>query len=63
MIPYSPVRFLAPLWAIACQSPLSMELSRQEHWSRLLCPPPEDLPNGGIRTCVFCILCVGRWTL
>ena len=25
-----------------------MELSRQEHWSRLLRPPPEDLPNGGL---------------
>ena len=23
----------------------SMELSRQEHWSGLPCPPPRDLPN------------------
>ena len=25
---------------IACQAPLSMELSRQEYWSGLPCPPP-----------------------
>ena len=24
-----------------------MEFSRQEHWSGLLCPPPEDLPDPG----------------
>ena len=23
--------------------------SRQEYWSGLLCPPPEDLPNPGIK--------------
>ena len=27
---------------------LSMEFSRQEHWSGLPFPPPEDLPNPGI---------------
>ena len=25
-----------------------MEFSRQEYWSGLPCPPPEDLPNTGI---------------
>ena len=25
-----------------------MEFSRQEYWSGLPCPPPEDLPNPGI---------------
>ena len=29
------------------QAPLSMGLSRQEHWSGLLCPPPGDLPDPG----------------
>ena len=29
-------------------APLSMEFSRQEYWSRLLCPPPGDLPYLGI---------------
>ena len=28
--------------------PLSMEFSRQEHWSGLPFPPPEDLPDPGI---------------
>jgi len=33
---------------IACQSPLSMGLPRQEYWSRLPLPSPGDLPNSGI---------------
>ena len=32
-------------WTVACQAPLSMEFSRQEYWSGLLCPPPGDLPD------------------
>ena len=35
-------------WTIACQTPLSMEFSRQEYWSGLPCPPPGDLPDPGI---------------
>ena len=30
------------------QAPLSMELSRQEYWSGLQCPPPGNLPDPGI---------------
>ena len=30
-------------------APLSMGFSRQEHWSRLPCPPPGDLLNPGIK--------------
>ena len=30
------------------QAPLSMEFSRQEHWSGLLFPPSGDLPESGI---------------
>ena len=33
------------LQIIAHQDPLSMGFSRQEYWSWLPCPPPEDLPN------------------
>ena len=35
-------------WAIACQAPLSLGISRQEHWSGMLFPSPGDLPNPGI---------------
>ena len=35
-------------WTIACQAPLSMGFSRQEYWSGLPIPSPEDLPNRGI---------------
>ena len=39
--------FVTP-WTISCQAPLSMRFSRQEYWSGLPCPPPEDLPDPGI---------------
>jgi len=34
--------------ALACWSPLSVEFSRQEYWSGLPFPSPEDLPDPGI---------------
>ena len=34
--------FVTP-WTGACQAPLSVGFSRQEHWSGLPCPPPGDL--------------------
>ena len=40
---YSPPDTIAP------QAPLSMEFSRQEYWSGLPFPPPEDLCNPGIK--------------
>ena len=44
----SHVRFFATPWSVACQAPLSMEFSRQEYWSGLPIPSPEDLPDPGI---------------
>ena len=41
---------LSTLCTVAHQAPLSMEFSRQEYWSGLLCPPPGDLPNSGIES-------------
>ena len=38
---------LAIPWTLACQPPLSMEFSRQEHWSGLTFPSPGDLSNPG----------------
>ena len=32
-------------WTVACQAHLSMEFSRQEYWSGLPFPTPEDLPK------------------
>ena len=32
---------------VACQAPLSMEFSKQEYWSGLPFPSPEDLPTHG----------------
>ena len=36
-------------WTVANQAPLSMEISRQEYWSELPCPPPGDPPDPGIK--------------
>ena len=33
---------------VAHQAPLSLEFSRQEYWSELPFPSPEDLPDPGI---------------
>ena len=45
---FNHVRLFATPWTVACQAPLSMGFSRQEHWSGLPCPPPGNLPNPGI---------------
>ena len=36
--------FVTP-WSVACKALLSMKFSRQEHWSGLPFPPPEDVPH------------------
>ena len=48
----SHVQLFATPWIVAHEAPLSMEFSRQEYWSGLPFPSPEDLPNPG---------CVFRW--
>ena len=45
---FSCVQLFATLWTVAHQAPLPMRLSRQEYWSGLPCPPPENLPCPGI---------------
>ena len=45
-------------WTVACQTPLSMGFSRQEHWSGLPFPAPRNLPNPGIEPAS-----PGRWIL
>ena len=50
------------LRTIAHQASLSMWLSRQEYWSRLLCPLPGDLPSSRgsswPRDLICCLLCL-----
>ena len=38
------------LWTVAHQAALSVGLSRQEYWSELQFPTPEDLPTPGIKS-------------
>ena len=45
---FSRVRLFASPWTLAHQAPLSMGFSRQEAWSGLPFPSPEDLPDPGI---------------
>ena len=42
------VRLFATVQTVAHQAPLSMEFSRQEYWSGLPFPSPEDFPYSGI---------------
>ena len=49
MLSHSVVFGSATPWTVACQAPLPWGFSRQEYWSGLLCPPPADLPNPGIK--------------
>ena len=49
----SPICLFATLCSVAHQAPLSMELTRQEYWSGLPFPMPEDLPNLGIEPVSF----------
>ena len=44
----SHVRLFETPWTVDCQAPLSIEFSRQEHWSGLPFLPPGDLPDPGI---------------
>ena len=50
----SHVQLFATPWTLAYQAPLSMEFSREEYWTGLLCPPPGDLPDPGIEPNVSC---------
>ena len=45
---FSHVQLFAALWTVVHQTPLSMEFSRQEYWSRLPYSPPGDLRGPGI---------------
>ena len=45
----SHVRFFAAPWTVVYQAPPSMEFSRQEYWSGLPFPSPEDLPDPGLK--------------
>ena len=46
----------ATSWTVICQAPQSMEFFRQECWSGLPFPPPEDLPDTGIELGFLCLL-------
>ena len=54
--------FVTP-WTVAHQAPLSMGFSRQEYWSGLPCPPPEDPPDPGIKPTSLMVSCIGREVL
>ena len=54
----SRVWLFVTLWTVVLQALLPMEFSRQEYWSELPFPPPEDLSDPGIEPCILCLL---RW--
>ena len=46
--PLSHVRLFETQWTVAHHARLSMGFSRQEYWSGVPFPSPEDLPDPGI---------------
>ena len=42
---------------------MSVEFPRQEYWSGLPCPPPEDCLDSGIEPVSLYVSCIGRWVL
>ena len=46
---FSHVQLFVTPGSVALQPTLSMGFSWQDYWSGLPCPPPEDLPNPGIK--------------
>ena len=47
MLVISRVRYFGTAWTVARQAPLSLGFPRQEYWSGLPFPAPEDLPDTG----------------
>ena len=43
------VRLFVTLWTVAYQAPLFIGFFRQEYWSGVPFPSPEDLPDPGIK--------------
>ena len=46
--PFSGFQVFVSPWTIVCQAPLSIEFSRQQHWSGLSFSSLGDLPDPGI---------------
>ena len=57
---FNRVQLFAAPWTVAHQAPLSMGFSRQEYWSGLPFPSPEDLPDPGIELTSVYVSCTGR---
>ena len=61
---FSCVHLFVTPWTVAWQAPLSMEVTRQDYWSELPCPPPRDHPDPGIKpvspalTGMFFTICI-----
>ena len=53
---FSCVRLFATLSTINRQAHLSLRFSRQEYWSRLPFPSPQDLPDPGMEPASLCLL-------
>ena len=53
------VQLVVTLWTVAHPAPLFMGFSRQEYWTGLLCPPPEDLPDPGTEP--VSLTCLLHW--
>ena len=53
---YGHIQIFVTPWTVACQAALFMGFSRQEYWSGLPCPHPEDLPDQRSNLHLLCFL-------
>ena len=58
---FSHVQLFVTPWAVVFKVPLSMGYSRQECWSGLPCPPPEDLPDLCLLQLLHCRQILYHW--
>ena len=59
---FSCIQVFATPWTVPHQAPLSMEITREEYWSRLLFPNPGDLPQPGFEpTSLVSLALTGRF--
>ena len=59
----SHVRLFVNPWTVAHLAPLPMGFPRQEYWSRVSFPPPENLSNTGIELASLVSLHTGKQIL
>ena len=60
---FSRIQIFVTPWTVIHQTSLSKGISRQKYWSGLLCLPPGDLPDSGIKLSSVMSLALASYSL